>query len=620
MSETSEPGARRLLSDTWLAVGLARRAAHLWLVGYVAVTVLAAALPVASVWLLKDVLDALASGHGGLPASAIGLVAAGLSTGVLPALTKYVHNHTGRLIGRRAQSDLYLATARQIGLARSEDPAFRDRLQMAQAAGRSGPAQVIDGLIALTQSVITLSGLVGVLAIISPPAAVFALLGGLPALVAQIRLSRARARVIWQITPIERREFFYMELQTSLAAAKELRLLGLSELFRRRMLGELQIADGNRRRMDGRELRLQFGLGLLTAAVSGGGLLWAITAAGRGELSIGAVSAFVAAMAGLLAAVTSLAGQVATVHQALLMYDHFRAVLEAEPDLPVPADPVPVPALRDGIELRDVWFRYTPDQDWVLRGVDLVIPYGQATALVGLNGAGKSTLVKLLCRFYDPERGAILWDGTDLRNLSVTELREHIGALFQDYMCYDLLATENIGLGNVASLDEAAQIRTAAERAGVHQTLQALPRGYHTMLSRIFAPRPGSGDDNPEMGVLLSGGQWQRLALARTFMRDQRDLLILDEPSSGLDAAAEYEIHHRLRRHRAGATSVLISHRLGAIRDADRIAVLSAGRITEQGTHETLLAASSEYARLFRMQAEGYQPDAVGAHRNGTPG
>jgi ATP-binding cassette subfamily B protein len=237
----------------------------------------------------------------------------------------------------------------------------------------------------------------------------------------------------------------------------------------------------------------------------------------------------------------------------------------------------------------------------VLRGVSLAVPHGMATALVGLNGAGKSTLVKLLCRLYDPTRGSIHWDGVDLRELSVPQLRDRIGAVFQDYVSYDLSAAENIGLGDVAALADRTRIHAAAERAGIDATLDALPDGYDTMLSREYV------DQDVATGVLLSGGQWQRVALARSLMRDGRDLLILDEPSSGLDAAAEHEIHRRLREHRAGTTSVLISHRLGAVRDADQIVVLSGGRVTECGTHEALLAAGGEYARLFHLQADGYR-------------
>jgi ATP-binding cassette subfamily B protein len=314
-------------------------------------------------------------------------------------------------------------------------------------------------------------------------------------------------------------------------------------------------------------------------------------------------------MTALQGGLSALVMRISLLHHALLLYGHFREVLAAEPDLPLAMDPAPVRALRRGIELRDVWFRYAPEQDWVLRGVNLFIPHGSAVALVGVNGAGKSTLVKLLCRFYDPDQGAVLWDGVDLRELAVDQLRARIGALFQDYMRYDLVAAENIGLGDLDSSDNIDRIRDAAARAGIAATLDRLPHGYETMLSRMFLP--AGGDKDAGSGVLLSGGQWQRLSLARTFMRDRRDLLILDEPSAGLDAEAEYEIHHGLRRHRSGATSVLISHRLGAVRDADRIVVLADGMVTEEGTHDELTAAGGEYANLFRMQAEGYQESTV---------
>jgi ATP-binding cassette subfamily B protein len=240
--------------------------------------------------------------------------------------------------------------------------------------------------------------------------------------------------------------------------------------------------------------------------------------------------------------------------------------------------------------------------------VDLSIPAGQAVALVGRNGAGKSTLVKLLCRLYDPTHGAITWDGVDLRELDLAALRERIGAVFQDYVEYELSAAENIGLGDLSVFDDRGRIEAAARRAGLHDALVALPNGYDTLLTRMFFDH--ADRDDPETGVLLSGGQGQRLALARAFLRDRRDLLILDEPSAGLDAAAEAEIHNQLREHRAGRTSLLISHRLNTVRDAGAIIVLGDGQVVERGDHASLLAAGGEYAQLFRLQARGYA-DAV---------
>ena len=214
-------------------------------------------------------------------------------------------------------------------------------------------------------------------------------------------------------------------------------------------------------------------------------------------------------------------------------------------------------------------------------------------------------LVKLLCRFYDPTKGAILWDGVDIREADIGALRRGIGAVFQDFVEYDMTAAENIALSDVDGRTDLDRIVSAARQAGIHDKLATLPLGYDRLLTRMFFLE--EDQDDPSTGVVLSGGQWQRLALARAFFRAKRDLMILDEPSAGLDAQAEQEIHAAVRRHAASRTCLLISHRLNAIRDADRVVVLADGRVTEQGDHDELMAAGSEYARLFTMQASGYQ-------------
>ena len=239
-------------------------------------------------------------------------------------------------------------------------------------------------------------------------------------------------------------------------------------------------------------------------------------------------------MAGTQAALIATVENAANAGHSLLLFDHHERVMSLSDDLALAAEPVPVPPLRGGIELRDVWFRYGDGHPWVLRGVDLTIPPGRTVALVGLNGAGKITLVKLLTRLYDPTQGSLRWNGIDYRELDVVQLRDRIGAAFQDFMSYDLSAQENIGLGDTSALDDTERVVAAAERAGVHDVLTALPHGYATQLSRTFADPEDRNDEST--GVLLSGGQWQRLALARSFLRAGRDLLILDEPSAGLDA------------------------------------------------------------------------------------
>lgn len=592
------------------AWALTCRAAPGLLAVYAGCMVLTGLLPVASAWLMKLILDLLTAGA---PAAQLLVVAATLAgaaaaTGIVPHLVQYVYTEMERRVALLAQELLFTAVGEFVGLRRFEDPRFLDRLRLADQAGRSTPSQTVVSMLQFIRSAVTVVGFLGSLLVLSPLMALFVLLAGVPMLVAELRLSRHRAQMFLTIGPTERREIFYSQLLTGVESAKEVRLFGIGAFLRGRMLDERRAADAAKRRVDRRTSIVQTGLGLLAALVSGLGLVWAVAAARTGAFSVGAVTMFVAAVAGVQSSMVSLIRQVAGAHQALLMLDHYLAVTSAGPDLPVPAAPRPVPALRHGIEMRNVWFRYSDEHPWVLRGVNLFIPHGSAVALVGLNGAGKSTLVKLMCRFYDPTRGSILWDGKDLRDLDHVALRERIGAVFQDYMHYDLTAAENIALGDLRAIGDHDRLKAAARRAGIHDTIAGLPQGYDTLLSRIFLTE--SDRDDPETGVLLSGGQWQRLALARAFLRDQRDLLILDEPSAGLDAEAEAEIHTALREHRRGRTSLLVSHRLGALRDADVIVVLADGRVVESGDHGALMAARGAYARLFALQASGYQDEA----------
>jgi ATP-binding cassette, subfamily B, bacterial len=574
--------------------------------GRLLVTVLSGLAPVAAAYLLRVILDDLVGGHrhGALLPLVIALGAVGGLLAVLTDVGEYLSAQSGRAIQGRAIADLFTAVTRLAGLRRLEDPGFQDRLRLAQQAGSAGPSQAFSNCVAIAQAGLTMFGFVVTLAVLSPVLAVIVLLAAIPGIYAELGIARRRVALITGTTHAERRQYFYANLLSDHAAAKEIRLFGLGSFFRHRMLTELRTVLRASERVDRRELRVYTGLAALSALVAAGGLWWAVFAAARGQLTVGDLALLVAALGAVASSLTVILTSAALTYQALLLFRSYQEIVAEGPDLVQPSHPVPAPALRRGIELDDVWFRYGPDEPWILRGVSFFVPHGQAVALVGHNGAGKSTLVKLMCRFYDPDRGQIRWDGVDLRELDLAGLRDRISAVFQDYMAYELSVSDNIAVGDLALAGRSECLTAAARRAGIHDALAALPRGYDTLLTRAYFDL--SDKDDPQTGVLLSGGQWQRLGLARAFLRAGRDLVILDEPSSGLDAEAEHEIHRGLREDRHGRTSVLISHRLNTVRDADHIVVLGDGVVSEQGDHAALMARSGTYARLFSLQARGY--------------
>nr|WP_311921954.1 ABC transporter ATP-binding protein [Microbispora sp. H10836] len=438
------------------ALRMTWRAGRLHTGVFVVFTVLGAVAPVAVAWLTKLLLDGVTArgGAGAVLGPGVALAAAGLVMALVPHVLRYTSAETGRRVGLLAQERLFAVTERFVGMARFEDPAFLNRLRMALQHGGTTPGVVVAGALSTAGAVVTGLGFLGSLLVFSPWMPVLVLATAAPVLGVELRLARRRAGLHWRLTPVERREIFFRDLLTDAQAAKEIRLFGIGAHLRERMSVQRRRADGENRRQDRRELHAQGLTSLLGAAVAGGATIWAVLAAAGGRVTVGDVSLLVAAVAGVQAAGLAIVDGIARSHQQLLLFTHFREVLYAGPDLPVPASPREAAPLARGIEFRDVWFRYSPGHPWTLRGLNLTIPHGRTVGVVGRNGAGKSTLVKLLCRMYDPERGAILWDGVDLRDLDPAELRSRISAVFQDYMEYDLTAAENIGLGDLACLGD----------------------------------------------------------------------------------------------------------------------------------------------------------------------
>lgn len=580
------------------AFGLVARVARGPAVALVVTTVLLGGLPAVSAWLGKLLFDQLAAGSSErVVLYALGSSAAAALAAVAATVAAYLAAVARARITVAVDDQLVSSVGALRGLEELESPEFLDRLRLATEAAHEAPG----ALILLTQETVrtalTVVAFGGALLVVYPPMVLVLLVALVPAVCCHLALSRARTRAAETTAAIERRHAQYRFLATDLRAAKETRVFGLAGLFHRRMMGSLRTAVDTELAVQRKTTSITVGLAVLSSAVAAGAMVFAAVQAVRGQLTIGDVALFAAAVAAIQSAVVDLVGDLGSALSALRLFRHYLSIVDTHDRLTAGSEPVP--ELRHGIELRDVWFRY-PGGPWVLRGVNLFVPHGTAVGLVGMNGSGKSTLVKLLCRLYEPERGQILWDGRDLRRFDVAALRARIGVTFQDYMIYDLSAAENIGVGDLPRLDDRTAIRAAARLADVDTDLAALGRGYDTLLSRAFL------DDDETAGSSLSGGQWQRVALARSLLRDRADLLILDEPSSGLDAEAEHRVHRTLRRHRAGRTSLLISHRLSALRDADQIVVLREGVVVERGPHTELLGRGGDYARLFTLQASGY--------------
>ncbi|SEG09387.1 ATP-binding cassette, subfamily B [Actinacidiphila yanglinensis] len=623
------------------ACALYVRAAPVSALVRVATTLLSGVAPIATAWATKSVLDRLGR-HAGPPLwLAVGVLATvGGVLAVAQELSRYSDREADRRITLHTQSALFTGIGARQGLAELEDPGHQDRLRLAQQASQSSPQLIVGAVLTVVQSALTVGTFVTALCAFSPRIALLVPAAALPALFAQIRLGRRRGEMAELTTPLLRRQVFYVTLMTDLRAAKEIRLYGLGGFFRDRMLRDLCGAQEGNRAVDRTVLRVDGSLGLLSAGVSAAALFLAVHRIDSGHGSVGELAVVTGALAGVQLSIASLVSLLGGMSQALMLFRHYTDLVRppAAPPGPGPtADDGPAGEagpLVEGAALRGVWFRYHPDHDWVLRGVDLTIRPGESVALVGLNGAGKSTLVKLLLGLYRPTRGSVTWNGTDLARLDLPSVRRRIGAVFQDFMTYDMSAADNIAVGDLSALHDLPRLRDAAARAGIDGGLAALPDGYATYLSRMHVRNPGAratggrvgrrgggpdgapkGAPGSGTGVLLSGGQWQRVALARALLRDDADLLILDEPSSGLDPVAEREIHRGLRDHRRGRAGLLISHRLSTVRDADRIVVLEGGRIVEEGDHAALMARDGRYAALFRLQAEGYQlsDDPVGS-------
>ena len=476
-----------------------------------------------------------------------------------------------------------------------EDSELQDRLDRARRQ-TMGRMTLMTQLFGQAQDFVTVVSFAIGLFVYAPWLILLLAIALIPAFLGEAHFNAVSYSLNYSWTP-ERRELDYVrQTGASVETAKEVKIFRLHGFLierYRELAGRFFRAN--------RELavRRAWWSSLLTALGTLGyyvAYAWIAWRTVTGEFSVGDLTFLAGSFRRLRQLLEALLGGFSQVAGQALYLDDLYSFFEIEPEIRSPAEPRAVPApIREGFVFEDVGFQYPGAERWAVRHLSFTLRAGEALALVGENGAGKTTLVKLLARLYDPDEGRILLDGVDLREYDLDGLRAAVGVIFQDFVRYHLTAAENIAVGQIEARGDRERIVAAAERSLADEVIRKLPKGYDQVIGKRF-----------KNGVDLSGGEWQKIAIARAYMRDAQ-LLILDEPTAALDARSEFEVFERFKELSRGKTTVLISHRFSTVRMADRILVLEAGRIKETGSHEQLLANGGLYAELFNLQAEGYR-------------
>lgn len=485
--------------------------------------------------------------------------------------------------------------AAKLDLEDFEDPDLQDKLDRARRQ-TMGRMNLLSMLFGQAQDMVTVISFAIGLMVYAPWLILLLAVALIPAFVGESHFNALNYSLNFQWTA-ERRQLEYIrQMGASLETAKEVKIFNLNRFFIERFrtmsakFYEANRALARRRAFWG---SLLAALGTLGYYVAYGYIAWRTVS---GDFTIGDLTFLAGSFRRLRQMLESLLSGLSQVAGQALYLDDLYSFFEIEPEIASKPDAIAVPKpIAQGFVFEGVGFRYPDADNWALRGLSFELRAGEVLALVGENGAGKTTLVKLLARLYEPDEGRILLDGRDLRDYDLDDLRANIGVIFQDFVRYHLSAAENIGVGSIDDLGNRARIEWAAQRAMADGLIEALPMGYEQMIGRRF-----------KTGVDLSGGQWQKIAIARAYMRDAQ-VMILDEPTAALDARSEFEVFQRFKDLSDDRTAVLISHRFSSVRMADRILVLAGGRVEASGTHEQLMAQGGRYAELFELQAAGYR-------------
>ena len=574
----------------------------------VLISVLRGFLPAVSVYITKQVIDSVFNAirsHGHSITLIWFFVGLQLAVNLLDRLLSTLSNIVQQLLQEKVSNKvqlLILEKANTLDLAFFEDAEFYDKMRRASDEANYKPVQMISETFDLFRSIITLFSMIFLLVPLAWWLALIVLVLPIPSFIANSRYGWIGYYRMRRESPDRRRMLYFNHVMTVDHYNKEIKLFNLGQYFIARFKNLADHFFEESKSVLVPRYLTNFAWISISLVANAGIYIYVALQTVVGRITIGQLTLYTQTALQVGTSFQSVLDGISNTYENNLFVNTLFEFLEYKPVIVSPPNPHP---LQKGdecrgleIEFRNVSFTY-PDKDpqtrSALKNVSFTIRAGETLALVGRNGAGKTTLVKLLTRLYDPDEGEILVGGRDIKGYDLKELRREIGVIFQDYVSYFLTARENIGLGSIDHVENLELVASAARKSGAHQVVEELDDGYDTQLGRWWRD-----------GTQLSGGQWQKIALARAFMRDA-SILILDEPTSSLDAKAEYEVFAKFRELTSGKTAIFISHRFSTVRLADRIFVLENGKIIESGSHAELMAQNGHYAELFNLQAEAYR-------------